>query len=115
MQAVEGGDHIDAAAKTGGQTVVNIIIPVTNSGSVKGTEVVQLYVRRPDDKEGPIKTLRGFKRVTIPAGKTVKVKIPLSEDTFTWWDGKDMTPQRGSYELMYGGSSAELKTIPYNF
>ena len=72
-------------------------------------------MRRPDDAEGPIKTLRGFKRVNIPAGKTVKVKIPLGEDTFTWWDGKDMTPLHGNYELLYGGSSAELKSLPYNY
>ena len=100
----------DAAVKGG-----NIVIPVTNTGSVDGAEVVQLYVRRPDDAEGPVKTLRGFKRVNIPAGKTVKVKIPLTLDTFTWWDGSDMTPLPGRYELMYGGSSADLKTLTYDF
>lgn len=100
----------DASVKGG-----NIVIPLTNTGSIDGTEVVQLYVRRPDDSEGPVKTLRGFSRVNVPAGKTVKVKIPLTEETFTWWDGKDMNPLPGSYELLYGGSSAELKSMPYNY
>ena len=100
----------DAAVKGG-----NIVISVTNTGSTDGAEVVQLYVRRPDDAEGPVKTLRGFRRVNIPAGKTVKVKIPLTLDTFTWWDGSDMSPLPGRYELMYGGSSADLKTLTYDF
>ena len=96
-----------------------IIIPVTNTGDREGTEVVQLYVRKPDDAEGPLKTLRAFRRVTVPAGQTVEVTIPLDKETFLWWDEKaqDMVPVRGNYELLYGGSSADstLKTVSYKF
>ncbi|MCQ2268214.1 MAG: glycoside hydrolase family 3 C-terminal domain-containing protein [Bacteroidaceae bacterium] len=92
-----------------------IIIPVTNAGSKKGEEVVQLYVNRPADKEGPIKALRGFKRVEIAAGETVNVELPLNDETFTWWDTftNTMIPQSGDYKLMYGGSSRnqDLKTV----
>ena len=90
-----------------------ITIPVTNSGTREGTETVQLYVRRPGDTEGPNLTLRGFKRVTIPAGKTVKVTIPLTDETFAWWseDAKDTKPLKGEWELLYGGSSDALQTI----
>ncbi len=99
-------------AKVKGKTLE---IPVTNTGSVEGTEVVQLYVRRPDDAEGPVKTLRGFQRVTIPAGQTVTVSLPLDKETFLWWDDKaqDMKPVKGTYELQYGGSSAQVKTLTY--
>ena len=94
-----------------------IIIPVTNTGDVDGTEVVQLYVRKPDDAEGPVKTLRGFKRVNVPAGQTVNVTIPLDKETFLWWDEKaqDMVPVRGNYELLYGGSSADVQCVSYRF
>ena len=96
-----------------------IVIPVTNTGDRDGTEVVQLYVRKPDDAEGPVKTLRGFRRVDVPAGQTVEVTIPLDKETFLWWDEKaqDMVPVRGNYELLYGGSSADeaLQCVSYRF
>ena len=96
-----------------------LLVPVTNTSAVDGTEVVQLYVRRPDDAEGPVKTLRGFQRVQVPAGATVTVAFPLTPDTFLWWDARsgDMKPLRGYYELLYGGSSAQdaLKSVPYRY
>lgn len=96
-----------------------IVIPVTNTGSVEGTEVVQLYIRKPDDAQGPLKTLRGFERVTIAPGKTVKVEIPLTDETFNWWDEstQNVNPVHGRYELLYGGSSADdaLKVLEYEY
>jgi beta-glucosidase len=96
-----------------------LVIPVTNTGDRAGTEIVQLYVRKPDDPAGPVKTLRGFRRVDIPAGETVNVTIPLTRETFLWWNEKagDMVPVRGSYELLYGGSSDEaaLQRLNYRF
>jgi beta-glucosidase len=78
---------------------------------------VQLYVRRPDDPDGPIKTLRGFRRVEIPAGKTVRVSLPLTDETFCWWSeqAQDMVPLAGRYELLCGGSSADLQKVDYLF
>ena len=90
-------------------------IPVSNTGGRDADEVVQLYVRRPSDAEGPLKTLRGFKRVHVPAGQTVTVSIPLTRETFLAWSEKkqDMVPQRGGWELLYGGSSDSLKSLPF--
>ncbi|MCR5709837.1 MAG: glycoside hydrolase family 3 C-terminal domain-containing protein [Bacteroidales bacterium] len=97
----------------------HIVIPVTNTGSRDGDEVVQLYVRLKTDTEGPLKSLRGFKRVSIPAGKTVKVSIPLTEETFLSWSDEagDMVPVKGRWELLYGGSSADaaLKKADYKW
>ncbi len=95
----------------------SLVIPVTNTGKVEGTEVVQLYVRRPDDAAGPRKTLRAFRRVSIPVGKTVKVSLPLTDETFRWWSeqAQDMVPMRGKYELLYGGSSEDLQRLDYTF
>lgn len=96
-----------------------IEIPVTNTGRYDGTEVVQLYLNRPDDKEGPKKTLRGFKRVAIPAGETRTVSFALEDETFNWWDAASNTvrPLAGDYLLMYGGSSADsaLKQLNYSY
>ena len=94
-----------------------LIIPVKNTGSVTGEEVVQLYIRKPDDAAGPIKTLRGFERVTVAPGKTVKVEIPLTDETFNWWDEttQNVNPVHGTYELLYGGSSSDeaLTAVSY--
>ena len=95
----------------------NILIPVTNAGTRDGEEVVQLYVCKPDDAEGPVKTLRAFRRVSVPAGETVTVKIPLTDETFLWWDAsaQDMRPVHGTYHLLYGGNSADVQQRAYTF
>lgn len=96
-----------------------LLVPVTNTGSMDGDEVVQLYLNRPDDANGPRKTLRAFKRVHIPAGATRTVSLPLTEETFNWWDTATNTvhPLKGSYKLLYGGSSDDraLQTMMYEF
>ncbi len=90
-----------------------------NSGKRNGTETVQLYIRKPDDVGGPNKTLRAFRRVTVTAGATSTVRIPLDEEIFTWWSesAQDMVPVHGEYELLFGGSSADedLKKVRYSF
>ena len=96
-----------------------LTVPVTNDGSRDAVETVQVYLRKPDDKAGPVKTLRAFRRVSVPAGQTVTVRIPLDDETFLWWDEKaqDMVPVHGKYELMVGGSSADsnLKRLKYKY
>lgn len=54
-------------------------------------EVVQVYLKKMDDTEGPVKTLRAFKRVRIPAGKTVEVKFSLDDTQLEWWDEQSNT------------------------
>ena len=95
----------------------NLVIPVSNTGTVDAAEVVQLYVRNPKDAQGPLKTLRGFARVQVPAGKTVEVSLPLTEETFLAWseEKQDMVPLKGAWELLYGGDSAHLETVTYQY
>ena len=90
-------------------------IPVTNVSDVDGEEVVQVYVKSLADPEGPVKSLRGFKRVAVKAGETVTVEIPMSEEDIDLFDpatGK-MGASSGKYVIYYGGTSAEegLKTL----
>jgi len=90
-------------------------VEIKNTGDRDGVATVQLYINKPSDTEGPIKTLRSFKRVSVPAGSTFKVSFTLDDDIFTWWDGKDMAPVHGEYNIMCGLSSADLKATKYNF
>lgn len=95
---------------------VIVTVPVTNVGSCDGEEVVQLYVRRPDDGNGPQRTLRGFKRVKITKGQTINVQIPVSAKSLEWYDTTSHTlrPLAGSYEIQVGSSSdpTTLQTLP---
>jgi len=86
---------------------VQLTIPVTNAGKRDGVEVVQVYVRKVNDIDGPLKTLRGFKRVEIPAGKNQQVAIDLSPSSFEFfdWSQRKMMVTPGEYEVYYGNSS----------
>ena len=92
-------------------------VRITNTGSREAQEVVQLYARNLADAEGPLKSLRGFKRVTVPAGETVRVSFRLTDDVFLSWseEKQDMVPVEGEWELMVGGSSASLESIVYKY
>ncbi len=94
-----------------------LVVPVKNTGARDAEETVQFYISRPDDPSGPIRTLRDWKRVRIPAGKTVKVRFRLTDDTFTWWSAADqkMLPLHGEYLLSVGPSSSEVNSVSFNW
>ena len=86
---------------------VELTIPVSNKGKRNGTEIVQVYVRKLNDTDGPLKTLKGFQRVDVSAGKTVQAVINLPYNSFEFFDrstGK-MAVVAGEYEVLYGNSS----------
>jgi beta-glucosidase len=86
---------------------IELTVPVTNSGKRDGVEVVQVYVRKVNDIDGPLKTMRGFKRVEIPAGKIQQVAIDLNPSSFEFfdWSQRKMMVTPGEYEVSYGNSS----------
>ena len=86
---------------------VQLTVPVSNTGKRDGVEVVQVYVRKVNDIEGPLKTLRGYKRVEIPAGKTQQVSVDLNPTSFEFfdWSQRKMMVTPGEYEVSYGNSS----------
>ena len=86
-----------------------LTVDVTNKGSRDGVEIVQLYIRDLQDKDGPLKSLRAFQRVSVKAGKTEKVTLQLSPKSFEFWDSatNTMRVKPGKYELFYGNSSAD--------
>jgi len=86
---------------------ISITASVKNTGKRDGTEIVQVYVRKVNDVEGPLKTLRGFQRVYVPAGKTGYATINLTPSSFEFydWGQHKMTVTPGEYEIYYGNSS----------
>lgn len=90
-------------------------VKVKNTGKRRGTEVVQVYLRRPADTAGPVKTLRGYALVELEPGKSSMVTVPMPLESFEVWDEAtgQMRPLPGEYELMVGGSSASdaLRTV----
>jgi beta-glucosidase len=86
-----------------------VSVKVKNNGSREGTETVQVYVRRPDDKEGPLKSLRAYQQVTLKAGEEKTVRLLLTPMSFETWDTATNTMRvvPGRHELLVGTSSAD--------
>ena len=107
---VDGGRWQEHA--NGGGTVS---IDVSNTGSRKGDQTIQLYIRNLQDPNGPLKTLRAFQCVTLNPGQAQTVNLHLTAQSFEFWDPETntMRTKPGRYELLYGTSSADkdLKKI----
>ncbi|HJV78603.1 MAG TPA: glycoside hydrolase family 3 C-terminal domain-containing protein [Paludibacter sp.] len=92
----------------------SIIVSATirNTGKRDGDEVVQLYVSYPGSKvERPMKQLKGFKRVFIPAGELKTIEIPLKAEDLAYWNVEKhaFIVEKGNVKLMVGSSSADIK------
>jgi len=85
-----------------------LTVPVSNTGKRDGTEVLQVYVRKVGDTNGPLKTLRGFTRIELAAGQTQQAMVALSPAAFEFYDRslRAMAVTPGQYEILYGNSSA---------
>lgn len=94
---------------------VRLSFQLKNTGKKTGTEIAQVYIRRAEDANGPIKTLRDFRRVTLQPGEMQTVSFVMQPDQFETFDEATHTMRvmPGKYILMYGGSSDEhsLKKI----
>ncbi len=96
-----GTASYDPAAST-------LSVSVKNTGKREGTEVVQVYVRDPQDADGPLKSLRAFQRVTLKAGESKTVTLQLDRKAFELFDSatNTMRVKPGTqYEVYYGTSS----------
>ena len=87
---------------------LTLTVPVSNTGKRSGTEVVQVYIRKTDDADGPLKSLKAYARVELAAGAKQDVKIELPSESFECFDPSTNTMRvaPGEYELFYGTSSA---------
>jgi beta-glucosidase len=87
---------------------VTIAFDVTNTGSVAGAEVAQLYVSDPSAKaQRPERELKGFEKVRLAPGETKHVTLTLDARSFSYWDesAHKWTIDPGKFVLRVGDSS----------
>ncbi|HKU43778.1 MAG TPA: glycoside hydrolase family 3 C-terminal domain-containing protein [Polyangiales bacterium] len=92
-------------------SVVQVSLEVSNTGLVAADEVVFLFVSYPATKQRrPIKELKGFYRVSVAAGQTKRVTIPLRVSDLKYWDGaaNRWNVESGPVKVMVGPSAARL-------
>ncbi len=94
---------------------ITITAEVTNSGKRDGDEIVQVYLRTHDaaSKGRPLKRLKGFRRVTIPAGQTQTVTIDIDCADLWYWDerSKRNSFDQGIYTFEVGASSRDIRGV----
>lgn len=91
---------------------VTVTVPVTNTGSREGAEVVQLYIS--DLKSSlprPVKELKGFRKVRLAPGETADVTFEIGRDALSYFnpDLHQWVCEPGSFEAMIGASSTDIR------
>ncbi|MDE6928119.1 MAG: glycoside hydrolase family 3 C-terminal domain-containing protein, partial [Muribaculaceae bacterium] len=93
--------------------VFTVTIPVTNSGSREGKEVVQLYISdKKSSVERPVKELKGFRKVSLKPGETAEVKFEIGRDALSYFDADKhaWVCEPGEFEALIGASSADIRS-----
>jgi beta-glucosidase len=90
---------------------VNVAVDVANSGPVAGDEVVQLYVRDVQaSTPRPVKSLKGFKRITLAPGEKKTVQFTLTPEDLSMVDAAgNWVVEPGKFEVMAGASSEDIR------
>ena len=89
-----------------------VSLTVTNTGSVAGTEIVQLYVSKKNSELfRPVRELKGFARVTLAPGEKQRITITLDDKAFRFWNVKAnrWEIEGGEYELLVGASVEDIR------
>ncbi len=89
-----------------------VSLTVTNTGSVAGTEIVQLYVAKKNSALfRPARELKGFARVTLAPGEKQRITIMLDDKAFRFWNVKAnrWEIEGGEYELLVGASVEDIR------
>ena len=101
---------VSVDAPDGAAAPVTVMAAVTNTGSVAGAEVVQVYLGVPVEGQPP-KRLVGFQKVFVEAGESEPVRIAIdataTNHPFSVWDycSQDFVTQPGSYTIYVGNSA----------
>jgi beta-glucosidase len=97
-------DHIGPAGTT------KALVDVTNTGALRGDEVMQLYIRdEVSSVTRPVKELRGFRRASLGPGETKTLEFSLGPDELSFLN-RDMhrVVEPGTFKIMAGGNSKDL-------
>lgn len=94
-----------------GNQKLTATVTVTNTGTIKGKEVVQLYIR---DMVGsitrPVKELKGFQKIELNGGESKTVTFNLSVNDLKFYNGDlKYVAEPGNFKLFIGGNSRDVK------
>jgi beta-glucosidase len=93
--------------------VYTITFTITNTGTVDGSEVAQLYLAFPEEAAEPPKILRGFERVYLAAGESKTVTLALTQRDVSYWNvvNQKWTIAPGKYTVYISTSAnnADIK------
>ena len=92
---------------------VTVTFNVTNTGTVTGAEVAQLYVAIPSPSQSvpePPKWLKGFQKTSLTPSQQGQVQLTLDERSFAYWDvnSENWLVAPGTYQIMVGDSSRNI-------
>ena len=92
---------------------VNVTVTVSNTGTCDGDETVQLYIHDIyATSTRPVKELRAFKRVHIPAGQSAEVDFTLTADDLKYYNHDlEYVCEPGDFEIMVGPNSRDVQTV----
>ncbi len=99
---------LEAPVTSAAGSTVSVSFDVTNSGSVAGAEVAQLYVSDPSAKaDRPEREMKGFAKVRLAPGETTHVTLSLDARAFSYWDesAHKWTIDPGKFVVRVGDSS----------
>ncbi len=100
-----------------GNQKITALVDVTNSGSVAGEEVVELYIR---DLVGsitrPVKELKGFKKVMLKAGETQTITFTITPQDLKFYNyDLKYDWESGDFEIMIGPNSRDVEKVKVNW
>lgn len=102
-----------AQAKIGTRGETTVKVDVTNTGKLKGDEVVQMYIRDlVSSITRPSKELKGFRRITLKPGATETVEFPITSEALSFLDGSmNRVVEPGAFDVMVAPNATELRTM----
>ncbi|MDP9076828.1 MAG: glycoside hydrolase family 3 C-terminal domain-containing protein [Bacteroidota bacterium] len=90
---------------------VNVSVSIKNTGKVEGSEVVQLYLRDViSSVTTPVKSLKGFKRISLKPGESGVVNFKLDNKELMLWNRQmKQVVEPGEFKIMIGSSSEDIR------
>ena len=97
-----------------GTLTADVTVTVTNTGTVDGAEVVQVYVQDVESTVArPIRELKGFAKVHLPAGSSQAVTVTLDQRAFAFWSTQHhrWAVEAGEFAVSVGHDSRDLPLV----
>ncbi len=91
--------------------IITVSCAVKNTGQVKGSEVIQVYVGKPESKVmRALKELKGFQKINLDPGEEATVNIDISVNSLSFYDESisDWNLEKGKYTLYVGNASNNI-------